>query len=150
MANRQLLEYFGATIEETRQWGTNGMVHPEDLPHEIELFTRSIESGTPYESEHRLRRSDGVYRWFQSRGSPIRDANGNIVRGCRLLTDIDDRKRAEEAGPASERKLKLIIDTISALVWSAHADGSAEFFNRLYLDYLGDDSTISRRCGPPS
>jgi len=44
MANRQLLEYFGATIEETRQWGTNGMVHPEDLPHEIELFTRSIES----------------------------------------------------------------------------------------------------------
>jgi PAS domain S-box-containing protein len=137
MANRQLLEYFGATIEETRQWGTNGMVHPEDLPLEIELFRRSIESGTPFESEHRLRRSDGVYRWFQSRGSPIRDANGNVVRWCWLLTDIDDRKRAEEAVRASERKLKLIIDTIPALAWSARADGSVEFFNRHYLDYLG-------------
>jgi len=37
-ANRHLLEYFGATIEEVRQWGTNGMVHPEDLPREIERF----------------------------------------------------------------------------------------------------------------
>src|SRR5262249_41268256 len=46
MANRHLLEYFGATIEETRQWGTNGMVHPEDLSREIEGFTRSIELGT--------------------------------------------------------------------------------------------------------
>src|SRR5215471_10030866 len=97
MANRHLLEYFGATIEETRQWGTNGMVHPEDLPREIERFRRSIEAGTPYDSEHRLRRSDGVYRWFKSRGVPLRDAKGDIVRWCWLLTDIDDRKHAEDA-----------------------------------------------------
>ena len=124
MVNHHLLEYFGATIEETRQWGTNGMVHPEDLPREIERFTRSIESGAPYESEHRLRRSDGVYRWFQSRGVPLRDANGDIVRWYWLLTDIDDRKRAEDAARASERNLKLIIDTIPTLAWSARPDGS--------------------------
>jgi len=92
-----LLEYFGATIEEMRQWGTNGLIHAEDLPREIERFTQSIESGAPYDSEHRLRRSDGVYRWFQSRGFPLRDANGDIVRWCWLLTDIDDRKHAEDA-----------------------------------------------------
>jgi len=137
MANRHLLEYFGATIEETRQWGTNGMVHPEDLPGEIERFRRSIDSGTPYESEHRLRRSDGAYRWFQSRGFPLRDANDDIVRWCWLLTDIDDRKRAEDALRASERNLKLIIDTLPALAWSARPDGSAEFLNRYYLDYIG-------------
>jgi len=89
MVNHHLLEYFGATIEEIRQWGTNGMVHSEDLPDAAERFTRSIESGAPFESEHRLRRSDGVYRWFQSRGLPLRDANGHIVRWCWLLTDID-------------------------------------------------------------
>src|SRR5262249_10109518 len=110
IANRHLLDYFGASIEEVRQWGTNGMVHPEDLPDAAALFIRSIESGAPYQSEHRLRRSDGVYRWFQSRGSPLRDANGEIVRWCWLLTDIDDRKGAEEAGRASERNLKLIVD----------------------------------------
>ncbi|MBV8834053.1 MAG: PAS domain-containing protein, partial [Acidobacteriaceae bacterium] len=135
--NRQLLEYFGATIEEIRQWGTNGMVHPEDLPDAAERFARSIDSGTPYESEHRLRRSDGVYRWFQSCGSPLRDANDHIARWCWLLTDIDDRKRAEDALRASERSLKLILDTIPAVAWSAHPDGSHDFFSQHYVDYVG-------------
>ena len=45
----------------------------------------------------RLRRSDGVYRWFQNSGFPLRDASGHIVRWCVLLTDIDERKRAEDA-----------------------------------------------------
>src|SRR5215472_8693948 len=137
MVNRHLLEYFGTTIEEARQWGTNDLVHPEDLPRLIELFTRSIESGTPCESEHRLRRRDGVYRWFQARAFPLRDANGAILRWCVLLMDIDDRKRAEDAVRTSERSLKLIIDTIPAVAWSARADGSADFFSQHYLDYVG-------------
>src|SRR5262249_45273747 len=79
----------------------------------------------------------GVYRWFQSRGFPLRDANGDIGRWCWLLTDIDDRKRAEDAVRASERNLKLIIDTIPAAAWSARIDGSADFINRHYLEYVG-------------
>ena len=135
--NRQILEYTGQTLEELKQWGTNGTVHPEDLPHVIEVFTQSIASGSPYEIVQRLRRSDGVYRWFQNSGFPLRDTSGHIVRWCVLLTDIDERKRAEEALAASERNLKLIIDTIPALAWSARPDGSAEFFNQHYLDFIG-------------
>jgi PAS domain S-box-containing protein len=137
MVNRHLLEYFGTTIERAMKWGTNDLVHPEDLPHVVDGFTRSVESGTPYENEYRLRRSDGVYRWFQGRALPLRDANGQIVRWCVLLTDIDDRKRAEDAVRASERNLKLIIDTIPAMAWSARTDGSADFFSQHYLDYVG-------------
>ena len=85
----------------------------------------------------RARRFDGVYRWFQSRGFPLRDTNGHIVRWYNLLIDIDERKRAEEALAASERNLKLIIDTIPALAWSARPDGSADFFNQHYLDFIG-------------
>ena len=136
-ANRQILEYTGQTLDELKQWGTNGTVHPEDLPHVIQTFTQSIGSGSAYAIVQRLRRSDGVYLWFQNNGFPLRDAGGHIVRWCVLLTDIDERKRAEEALTASERNLKLIVDTIPALAWSARRDGSAEFFNQLYLHFIG-------------
>ncbi|HWS87679.1 MAG TPA: PAS domain-containing protein [Pyrinomonadaceae bacterium] len=137
VVNRQLSDYFGQTLEELRHWGTNGTVHPEDLPHVAEVFTRSIESGSPYNIVQRFRRSDGVYRWFENSGFPLRDADGKVVRWCVLLTDIDERKRAEEALAASEHNLKLIIDTIPALAWSTGPDGSADFFNQHYLDYVG-------------
>ena len=137
VVNRQLLEYFGQTLDELRHWGTNGTVHPEDLPHVVEVFTRSITSGTPYEIVQRLRRTDGIYRWIQNSGFPLRDTNGQIARWCVLLTDIDDRKHAEDALRASERNLKLITDTIPALAWSARPDGSADFFNQHYLDFIG-------------
>ena len=135
--NRQILEYTGQTLEELKHWGTNDTVHPEDLPHVIQVFTQSIGSGSPYEIVQRLRRSDGVYRWFQNNGFPVRDTSGRILRWCVLLTDIDERKRAEDALRASERNLKLIIDTIPALAWSARPDGSADFFNQHYLDFVG-------------
>ena len=135
--NRPTLEYFGKTLEELKRWGTGGETHPEDLPRVVEVFTRSIVSGDPFEFEVRARRFDGVYRWFQSRGFPLRDTNGHIVRWYNLLIDIDERKHAEEALAASERNLKLTIDTIPALAWSARLDGSAEFFSQHYLDFIG-------------
>jgi len=137
VVNRQLLEYFGRTLEELKRWGTDDTVHPEDLPHVIEVFTRSIEAGTAYTIVQRFRRSDGVYRWFENSGSPLRDAGGRVVRWCVLLTDIDGRTRAEQALAASEHNLKLTVDTIPALAWSTGPDGGAEFFNQHYLDYVG-------------
>jgi PAS domain S-box-containing protein len=92
--NRQILEYCGRSLEELRNWGTNGTIHPDDLPHVVEVFRKSIASGIPYQIEQRLRRFDGEYRWFDNRGIPIRDDSGRVVRWYVLLTDIDDRTRA--------------------------------------------------------
>ena len=92
--NRQIIEYCGQSLEELKNWGTNGTVHPEDLPHVAEVFTTSIAAGTPYQIEQRLRRFDGEYRWFDNRGIPIRDDSGRIVRWYVLLTDIEDRTQA--------------------------------------------------------
>src|SRR5262249_46824366 len=93
--NDPLVEYCGLGLEAIRQWGTNGTVHPEDLPEVERIFTRAIASGHPYELEARIRRFDGVYRWFQIRGLPLRDTRGQIARWYALLSDVDDRKRAE-------------------------------------------------------
>jgi PAS domain S-box-containing protein len=59
----------------------------------------------PYHFEQRLRRFDGEYRWFETRGGAVRDDTGGIVRWYVLLTDIEDRKRAEQALRRSEAYL---------------------------------------------
>ena len=92
--NRQILEYFGLSQEELNDWETNGVVHPEDLPHVVEAFKSALISGIPYHFDLRLRRSDGEFRSFLSRGVPERDESGRIVRWCVLFTDIEDRTRA--------------------------------------------------------
>ena len=92
--NRQITEYCGQSLEELRNWGTNGTVHPDDLPHVVEVFTKSVLAGIPYQIEQRLRRFDGEYRWFANRGIPVRDDAGHIARWYVLLTDIEERTRA--------------------------------------------------------
>jgi PAS domain S-box-containing protein len=103
--NRQVLEYFGRTLEELRQWGTTDAVHPADLPRVAAAWQHAVQTGQPYEFEHRIRRADGEYRWFQSRGLPLRDADGRVVRWYNLLTDIDARKQSEEKLRRSEADL---------------------------------------------
>jgi PAS domain S-box-containing protein len=94
--NRQLLDYFQMPLEEVMNWATNGIIHPDDLQHWIDTLTASVTSGEPYDFDIRFRRFDGVYRWFRLRGLPLRNAKDQIVRWYGLLTDIHDRKHAEE------------------------------------------------------
>ena len=96
LLNRQVLEYFGKTTEELKNWTTSDAVHPDDLPRVIDAWRRSVETGQPFDDEHRERRADGVYRWFHSRALPVRDTEGRITGWYMLMTDIDDRKKAEE------------------------------------------------------
>ena len=133
--NRQTLEYFGKTSEELKNWALIGAVHPDDLPHVIEARKKSIETGQIYEVEHRCRRADGVYRWFQVRGLPVRNAEGTITAWYLLLTDIDDRKKAEEALQSSERNLSLIINAIPTFIHVSRPDGSVLSVNQTVLDY---------------
>jgi PAS domain S-box-containing protein len=92
--NCQLLNYFGRSFEELKNWGTTDAVHPEDLPLVLELNERGLASGLPFGFELRLRRFDGEYRWFETRVVPSRDDSGRIARWYNLLTDIEDRTRA--------------------------------------------------------
>jgi len=130
-------DYTGMAPEASYGWGWQAAFHSEDLPALMKKWQELLVSGEPGEIEARLRRHDGVYRWFLIRVEPFRDKSGNIQRWYGTSTDIEDRKRAEEALRASEREFGTIINTIPALAWSANRDGAAEFFNQYYLAYVG-------------
>ena len=146
-ASRRIIDYCGGTLDDLRNWSTNGTVHVEDVPQGVEALTHAIATDTPFEVEQRLRRFDGVYRWIKTGGSPSRNAQGDVSCWYLLLTDIDDLKRAEQSSRESERSLRLIIDAIPTVAWSARPDGNAEFFNQQYLDYLGVSLEEARENG---
>ena len=106
--NQPCLEYFGKTLDELKGWVSSDPVHTEDLPHVIEVLTHALETGQTYEVESRHRRFDGIYRWFHVRGFPLKDTEGRILRWCVLLTDIDDRKRAEAQLAGEKRLLEMV------------------------------------------
>src|SRR5260221_3577141 len=122
--NDEVVEYCGRTVEELQQWETSDTVHPDDLPRLIQVFTQAIASGEPYHVEARIRRFDGTYRWFQDRGVPRRDASGAILRWYVLQTDIDERKRMEDALRHSEARLRAIVETTPECVHVIAGDGT--------------------------
>lgn len=94
-------------------------------------------SGEPGEIEARLRRRDGVYRWFLIRVEPLRDESGKIVRWYDTSTDFEDRKHAEQALQTSERTARSFVDSIPGLVVRMTPAGEVELANRQLLEYLG-------------
>jgi PAS domain S-box-containing protein len=94
--NQRWLEYTGLTLEQARGWGWQVAVSPEDLPRLVEYWQSVLASGKPGEIEARLRRHDGVDRWFLFRDVPQYDDRGNLLKWYGQTTDIEDRKRAEE------------------------------------------------------
>ena len=93
--NKGWHEYTGLSEEQSHGWGWQTAFHPDDLPPLMERWMKMLTSGEPDEIEARLRRHDGVHRWFLIRAQPFRDESGKIVRWYGTSTDIDDRKRAE-------------------------------------------------------
>jgi PAS domain S-box-containing protein len=133
--NQRTLDFFGVTLEALRQWPD--ITHPDDVERVVADIQRSLRTGLPLETESRGRRADGVFRWFSVRGLPLRNENGEIVRWYQMLTDIDDRKRAEEALRASEQHLRLMVDSIPGLICTNTSAGAVEHVNKPLLDYTG-------------
>ncbi|MBV9443803.1 MAG: PAS domain S-box protein [Acidobacteriaceae bacterium] len=93
-ANRRFLEYTGKTIEELK---TNlGILHTDDRERVAGQWTHALRAGEALYSEVRIRRHDGIFRWFVMTALPLTDQDNHVLRWCNLITDIHDRKAAEE------------------------------------------------------
>jgi len=128
--NQRWCDYTGLSLEKACGWGWNSAIYPEDLPALLDYWRSILASGEPGEMEARMRRFDGKHRWFLFKAGPSRDASGKVVRWYGTNTDIEDRKEAEG-------RLRLVIDTLPALVWSKLPEGSADFLNQRFREYTG-------------
>jgi PAS domain S-box-containing protein len=137
LLNRRVLEYFDKTPEELVNWRSSDAIHPDDLALTIAALTRAIQTGEPYEREHRLRRADGAYRWFHTRGLALRDKEGRIVRWYLLPIDVDDRRRAEEALRKSEERWRSVFENSAIGVALTDLNGRFLTTNHVFQAMVG-------------
>jgi PAS domain S-box-containing protein len=119
--NQPALDYTGLSLDQA-ETGWPRAFHPEDKKAMLQKWSAIRDSGEPGELEARLRRSDGEYRWFLFRAEPLRDQSGNIVKWYGSSTDIEDRKRAEDALRGSEQRFRDYAETASDWFWETGPD----------------------------
>jgi PAS domain S-box-containing protein len=127
------------TSEDEDEFGWRHVVHPDDYNRIAARWRHCLKTGDHYDTEHRLRRADGVYRWFRNSGRPSRDSQGRITQWYGTTVDIDDQKRAEAALHDRERELSQLVALVPSHVWRLTPDGEPTFFNKRMADYLGLD-----------
>jgi PAS domain S-box-containing protein len=135
--SQRWLDYAGFTEEEARGWSWGGAIHPDDVDRLVEYWQGCLAAGTPAITEARIRRFDGVYRWFLFLANPFRDQSGTIIKWYGTNVDIEDRKQSDEALQARAGNLNLIINTIPMLAWSTGPDGFVDYLNRRWLEFTG-------------
>lgn len=135
--NRRWLDYTGLTLEQASGWGWQSAVHPEDLEGLVVYWTSILSNEVAGEYEARLRRFDGVYRWFLFRGVPLRDDEGKVVKWYGTNTDIDAMRTSEHV---VRGQLHALTHMLEALSQENDPDQLLEHVARLIQREIGADN----------
>lgn len=133
--NQRWLDYTGLTAEQALGWNWMTALDPDEVDGLTEYWKTVMASKAPGECEARLRRFDGVYRWFLFRSVPVKDEWGNVIKWYGINIDIEERKQAEDAVRANELALRKIIDAIPTQAHCNLPDGTNEFSNKRWLEF---------------
>jgi PAS domain S-box-containing protein len=118
----------GITVEEIRGWGWLNSLHPDDRDRTGVVWQAAVNARSYYETEYRIRRRDGRYVWYQSRGVPVLENDGSIREWVGCLIDIEDRKRATQQQAEAEKALRDLNETLEQRV-EAEARERARIWN---------------------
>jgi PAS domain S-box-containing protein len=108
--NQRWLDYTGQTMEEAQGYGWLEVIHPDDRAQSLANFQNAVDEGRPVGQEHRIRGTDGNYRWFLIQASPVYDAQGRIIQWFGAATDIHEQRTAFETLRELEERLRLAAD----------------------------------------
>lgn len=131
-ANRAFHEYTGCSLQQLRgrEWHT--LVHADDHPDFMNQWNATLASGTAFETQARLRRTDGQYRWFLIRKAlavSLTQNTGPSLRTLIACEDIDDRKQEEIARRYSDESYRVVVETASDAIISIDVNGTIQFTN---------------------
>jgi PAS domain S-box-containing protein len=101
-----LRQFSGQTYEQAKGNGWAATLHPDDLPNTLQIWQEAVRTKQPYETEYRMRRHDGQYRYMLARGTPVFNNDGSVAEWVGVCIDITERKRQEEIMRQSEERLK--------------------------------------------
>jgi two-component system, cell cycle sensor histidine kinase and response regulator CckA len=143
--NQQWVDYTGLTMEESYGHGWNIPFHPDDRQRAWDAWQRAVQHNETYALECRLRRTDGIYRWWWIRGVPQSDENGQILRWFGTCTDIEDIKRASEEKTNLEVQLQQAqkMESVGRL-----AGGVAHDFNNMLGVIIGHSEMALSQIDP--
>lgn len=134
---KQMLGYQPHELPDSRQSSFLNQLHPDDVAKVRAAREGHFNHDVPYQVEFRLRTKGGYYKWYLARGKARRDAKGRPVHMTGTISDIDDRKRAEEALRETERFNKTVLDQTSAIILVLDAKGRFTHVNKAFVDLLG-------------
>ncbi|MBC7382875.1 MAG: PAS domain S-box protein [Bacteroidia bacterium] len=107
--NEQWHNYTGLNYDETKEWGWQKVIHPNDLKSTIKVYNEALQNGNVFVTENRYKRADGEFRWHLNRALPVRNEEGEITLWIGTATDIHEQKAIEEQLEklVSERTIQL-------------------------------------------
>ncbi|WP_206603076.1 PAS domain S-box protein [Leptolyngbya ohadii] len=129
--------FTGQTPDEYLGWGWLDAVHPDDRAHTAQAWNHALATQTMYQVEHRLRRSDGVYREMSVRAVPVLETDGAVREWIGIHTDITERKKIEIALRDSEYRYAQILNSVQDMVYSMAPNSHLIYANQATQDYYG-------------
>ncbi|MBA2272252.1 MAG: PAS domain-containing protein, partial [Chthoniobacterales bacterium] len=89
--NQQWIDYTGLSLAQSIGDGWKAAFEPAEQAQALQRWHEAVAKGEVYETEYRLRRADGVYRWMLARALPLRDASGRITKWFGTSTDVENQ-----------------------------------------------------------